>query len=114
MPRKFFYLKDMTRTFLSVKKIHRIFGSFNCVSINDLPFNELLVIHSNTWNHLTCANNELTFFFKNVINKIYLQIIYCPVNWGSRIHTLHLTRGVRPPPNECPDMTLKNLIVKFQ
>ena len=25
-----------------------------------------------------------------------------PVGWGSRIHRLHLYRGVRPPPYECP------------
>ena len=27
--------------------------------------------------------------------------IFCPVSWGSRIHQLHLCRGVRPSPNEC-------------
>ena len=26
----------------------------------------------------------------------------CPVSWGCRIHWLHLCRGVRTPPNECP------------
>ena len=26
----------------------------------------------------------------------------CTVGWGSRIHRLHLFRGVRPLPNECP------------
>ena len=25
-----------------------------------------------------------------------------PVGWGCRIYQLHLCRGVRPPPNECP------------
>ena len=39
----------------------------------------------------------------------------CPVGWGCRIHRrLLLYRGVRPPPNECPDMTLNNLMVRFQ
>ena len=39
----------------------------------------------------------------------------CPVSWGCRIHRLLLCSGVRlPPPNECPDMTLNNLIVRFQ
>ena len=37
----------------------------------------------------------------------------CPVGWGCRIHRLLLCRGVRPP-NECPDMTLNNLMVRFQ
>ena len=35
------------------------------------------------------------------------------VGWGCRIHRLLLCRGVRPP-NECPDMTLNNLMVRFQ
>ena len=29
------------------------------------------------------------------------QCQYCPVGWGSRIHRLHLSKGVRTP-NECP------------
>ena len=36
-----------------------------------------------------------------------------PVGWSCRIHRLHLFRGVRAP-NECPDMTLNNLMVRFQ
>ena len=38
----------------------------------------------------------------------------CPVGWGYPIHRLLLCRGVRPPTNECPDMTLNNLKVRFQ
>ena len=54
------------------------------------------------------------------IMKLTLEImtftlkIICPVSWGCRIHWLHLCRGVRPRPNECPDMTLNNLMVRFQ
>ena len=29
------------------------------------------------------------------------------VGWGCRTHRLHLCRGVRPPPNECPDYDTK-------
>ena len=33
---------------------------------------------------------------------------HCPVGWGSRIHRLHLCRGVRlSPPNECPGYDTK-------
>ena len=39
-------------------------------------FIELLVIHSNTWNHLTVSKKMSFGSFKNVINKMYLQIIY--------------------------------------
>ena len=31
----------------------------------------------------------------------------CSVDWGCRIHWLHLCRGVRPPPNECPGYNTK-------
>ena len=48
---------------------------------------------------------------------IYIHIyiyIYCSVSWGSRIHRLHLCRRVRPPPMSVLDMTLNNLMVRFQ
>ena len=32
---------------------NRTVWSFNCVQTNDWYLNELLVIHSNTWTHLT-------------------------------------------------------------
>ena len=40
--------------------------------------------------------------------------IDCSVGWGCRIHRLLLCRGVRPPPTSVLDMTLNNLMVKFQ
>ena len=33
--------------------------------------------------------------------------MYYPVGWGSRIHWVHLCRGVRPLPNECPGYDTK-------
>ena len=36
-----------------------------------------------------------------------LQAADCPGDWGCRIHCLHLCRGVRPPPNECPGYDTK-------
>ena len=38
----------------------------------------------------------------------------CPVSWGCRIHWLHLCRGVRPHQTSVLDMTLNNLMVRFQ
>ena len=39
----------------------------------------------------------------------------CPVGWGCRIHRLLLCRKVRPPPTTSVlDMTLNNLMVRFQ
>ena len=41
--------------------------------------------------------------------------VICPVSWGCRIHWLHLCRGVRPPPiTSVLDMTLNNLMLRFQ
>ena len=40
----------------------------------------------------------------------------CPVGWGCKIHQLLLCWGVRPPPppTSVLDMTLNNLMVRFQ
>ena len=42
------------------------------------------------------------------------QISICRVSWGCRILWLHLCRGVRPPLTSVLDMTLNNLMVRFQ
>ena len=41
------------------------------------------------------------------MNRQANQDSHCPVGWGCRIHWLHLCRGVRPPPNECPGYDTK-------
>ena len=47
--------------------------------------------------------------------NVLIHFIYCPVGWGCRIHWLLLCRGVRPPPpTRVLDMTLNNLMVRFQ
>ena len=49
-----------------------------------------------------CLSNMLSikYSFRNLRLYIYINGIWsCPV---SRIHRLHLCRGVRSPPNECP------------
>ena len=46
---------------------------------------------------------------------VALNRVPCPVGWGCRIHRLLLCRGVRPlPPTRVLDMTLNNLMVRFQ
>ena len=45
-----------------------------CKQINDLI--EFLVRRSNTWNHLTVWKRMSSDSFKNVINKMCLQIIF--------------------------------------
>ena len=46
-----------------------------------------------------------------VANNYYYSILICfcfePVSWGCRIYQLHLCRGVRPPPKECPGYDTK-------
>ena len=43
---------------------------------NDWCLIELLVIHNNTWNYLTVSKRMSLGSFKNVINKMCLQIIH--------------------------------------
>ena len=45
--------------------------------------------------------------YYSLILIICTQLYNCPVSWGCRIHWLHLCRGVRPPPNECPGYNTK-------
>ena len=47
---------------------------------------------------------ELSFWLRLNVANPYLA---CPVGWDCRIHRLHLCRGVRPPPNECPEYDTK-------
>ena len=67
-----------------------------------------------------CSYLSILFRHQTFLSgSIYLSIPtplhnHCPVSLGCRIHWLHLCRRVRPPPNEYPDMTLNNLMVRFQ
>ena len=65
-------------------------------------------IHSLYENYfLESMHLQLTFKWSLVswTPGIYLS---CPVGWGWRMHWLHLSRGVRPPPlHECPGYNTK-------
>ena len=56
--------------------------------------------------------------FGKIFLLVYLFLFFiliCPVSWGCRIHRLHLCREVSPTPEiRVLDMTLNNLMVKFQ
>ena len=54
---------------------------------------------------------EIMDSFLNWLQPVFL---FCPVGWGCRIHRLLLCRGVRSPPTSVLDMTLNNLMVRFQ
>ncbi len=85
-----------------------------CIKI-DLALNNLqrLICHKNQPTNqpsCTCA-----WFTLQIAAKTKDLWISCPVNWGCRIHRLHLCRGVKPyPPMRVLDMTLNNLMVGFQ
>ena len=49
-----------------------------------------------------------------VQNHQLTLVWYCPVGWSCRIRRLLLCRGVRPPLTSVLDMTLNNLMVRFQ
>ena len=59
-------------------------------------------------------NNDDVFNVpKQSVFKLYI-IFFCLVGWGCRIHLLLLYRAVRPSPTSVLDMTLNNLMVRFQ
>ena len=47
-------------------------------------------------------------------SKLLSIFSFCPVGWGCRTHGLLLCSGVRHPPTCLQDMTLNNLMVRFQ
>ena len=61
----------------------------------------------------TKPNNKIIYTMNHhgnwVISHYYSELCYCdcPISWSCRIHWLHLCRGVRPPPNECPGYDTK-------
>ena len=52
---------------------------FNWVKTNNWCLIELLLIHKNTWNHFTVRKRMSLGSFKNIINKMCLQIIYISI-----------------------------------
>ena len=79
-----------------------------------LPLNNFMVLQLLR----VIINGKCKNAFDDLQKSITLNIFFsnstCPVGWGCRIYRLLLCRGVRPPTNECPDMTLNNLMVRFQ
>ena len=60
--------------------------TFNCVWINDWYLIEILVIHSNTWNHLTLMTEE------NSLNILTVFLFYIlTLDWAVN-HEMHLCK----------------------
>ena len=94
------------------------------VSLNRIAWNRnfltLLMLKWIVWNRTDYLYKN-GFGIKMTNNGWYAikpkqpTIALCPVDWGCRIHRLLLCRGVRPhPPTSVLDMTLNNLMVRFQ
>ena len=71
--------------------------------------------------HLTFSHGDLLFHHWNItlimefsLTRRHLRFGYCPVGRGCRIHRLHLCRRVSPPLMSFLDMTLNNMMGRFQ
>ena len=76
-------------------------GILNCEAYSSfvgVSFNDLIVM----------AKIQLS------LHRNATQSINCPVSWGCRIHQLLLCRWVKHPSTNILNMTLNNLMVRFQ
>ena len=56
----------------------------------------------------TCASYiPSNTIYINIYIRVSLTLLFLSVDWGCRIHRLHLCRGVRPPSHECPGYDTK-------
>ena len=77
---------------------------------------KLLFMADSSWKGIPSLLRCL-FWGRPLEKKLLEYIEYAldkQIGWGCRIHRLPLCKGVRPPTNECPDMTLNNLMVTLQ
>ena len=101
------------------KKSVALIGYFHKMNYPPLIENDSGLIKSNLiWSNLS--------WLLSVDNQLVLKLTlqsegwhaikpkHCPVGWGCWIHWLHRCRRVRPPPMRVLDMTLNNLMVRFQ
>ena len=63
--------------------------------------------HSHT--HSLSLSFSLSLTHTHIHTDVHIDL--CPVEWGCRIHWLHLCRGIGPPPMSVLDMILNNLMV---
>ena len=96
--------------------------------VKDIKFIEFVELYSiqsltlfsaaYTWSYrILKMKRDLKLSFR--LHKTNLAFVFffffsAPSIWGCRIHRLYRCRGVRHPPNDCPDMTLNNLMVRSQ
>ena len=90
--------RDLNRGFESL-----LFSHLNCVFLLNWIVQDWTVLTSKLLNWIIWNKTVFTF------NPLYI-----PVGWGHTIHKLHLCRGGKTPPTSVLDMTLDNLMVRFQ
>ena len=84
--------------------------------IGQIELNCVLVLNWIVWNrtvfHLNCVLMLNWIVWNGTV--FTFNAVYFPVGWISRIHRLLLCRGVRHTPTSVLDMTLNNLMLRFQ
>ena len=88
--------------------IYSLWESARPINSAELKLTQVIKVIRLVTRRLIKNPNE-TCLFKYGKRKIvsFYNPKVCPVGWGSRIHRLHLCRGVWPHPNECPDYDVK-------
>ena len=90
-----------------------VFTDSVCLSVPVFTDSVCLFLFSPTLSVCSCFH-WLCLSVCSCFHSLSLCLFLCPVSWGCRIHWLHLCRGVRPPLTSVLDMTLNNLMVRFQ
>ena len=82
-----------------------------CFNLSKIPYNAIFVPY-----FLNCVPEIVSGVLLYHFYGLYLLFLFilCPVGWSCRIHGMPLCRGVRLPPTSVLDMTLNNLMVRFQ
>ena len=93
-------------------RFYYFYDYFQLSSFSFIPYFSLSLSISLLFIFFFCFPVLYLSTFNVFIHSSYIIFLVsnysCPVSWGCRIHWLHLCRGVRPPPNECPGYDTKN------
>ena len=118
------YFLDLTKIFLWIYS-----GLYTCIILRYPNKIRFFVSHLNSLSSLLhlplpslfqilYTSDPTSFLLCHSLSLVSLLLFLklpCPVGWDRRIHRLNLCRWVRPPPQRSVlDMTLNNLMVRFQ
>ena len=123
----FFYLTFLfvpCCTIFFCTKLDLLINEFYCFHLSTI-YDILLNIHFHVRIWKKIQNWNEYYFWTVHFHRSYFLAVHniasllkqkhCPVGWGCRIHRLLLCSGVRPPPpTSVLDMTLNNLMERFQ